>query len=174
MPAWWCITHRTGVGLAAADLPANSRATFRGPVQPGEVRNPTGINQYTYRRKFEHAVEALLTGTAPPDVAMELLKLLPEAARPALQAMGSDVTPGEALAVCTIAQALIGDEKARAEVLKRVWPAVEKHEVSGPNGAALQSQRPDGVENLTEEDRAGLRALGRKALQLPAPAESDE
>lgn len=168
---WWCILHPMGVGLAAAAEPGSAQDRQRGlrPSRPGEVRNPEGNNQYTYRRKFERAIEELLTGTAPPEVAAKLLLLIPEDARPALQAMGSDVTPGEALAVCTIAQALTGDEKARAEVLKRVWPAVEKHELSGPNGGAIQSQRPDGMENLSDEDRAAARALGRKALQLPMP-----
>jgi len=158
--------------LAAVAEPGSVPDRYRGlrPSRPGEVRNPEGHNQYTYRRKFERAVEELLTGDIPDAAAEKLIQLIPEAARPALQAMGTDVTPGEALAICVIAQSLTGDEKARAEVLRRVWPAVEKHEVSGPNGAALQSQRPDGVENLSDEDRAGLRALGRKALQLPAPA----
>ncbi len=40
----------------------NSLANLR-PVKPGEVRNPAGKNQYTYRRDFQAAIQRLADGT---------------------------------------------------------------------------------------------------------------
>ena len=39
------------------------------PAKPGEVRNPTGINQHTYRRDFERTIDALLKGELSPEEA---------------------------------------------------------------------------------------------------------
>jgi len=43
------------------------------PPKPGEVRNPEGRNQYTYRREFERQFQQAMTGEFPE----ELRQLLP-------------------------------------------------------------------------------------------------
>ena len=36
------------------------------PFKPGDVGNPEGRNQYTYRRDFERTIDALLRGELSP------------------------------------------------------------------------------------------------------------
>jgi len=95
------------------------------PFLPDNNANPTGKNQYTYRHKFEHAITRLLEG----EVREEYLKLIPECARPLLQDIPDDWELGDVLAAVITAQAMTGDDKAMAEVLKRIWPATQKHEI---------------------------------------------
>lgn len=138
-----------------------------GKIRPGEVRNPEGRNQYSYKRDFEVTIDKLLAGELTETEA----ELVPEAAKALIK---PGMSRGEALAVVTVTAALCGDDKHLAELLKRVWPITSKHELSGPDGGAIvQSQVPDGMENLSDEDRALARALGRKALGLAAPAIED-
>ncbi len=37
------------------------------PIQPGQVLNPKGANQYTYKRDFELTIDALLKGELSPE-----------------------------------------------------------------------------------------------------------
>jgi hypothetical protein len=62
--------------MATGPRKANGKAAGR-RIQPGEVRNPEGRNQYTYRRDFEKTVVRLLEGELKP----EGLQALPEWAR---------------------------------------------------------------------------------------------
>jgi hypothetical protein len=49
-----------------------SRKALEGRIQPGEVRNPEGRNQYSYRRDFEKTVGQLLEGELKEREAEEL------------------------------------------------------------------------------------------------------
>lgn len=133
------------------------------PVKPGEVRNPTGKNQYTYRRDFERTIDELLAGDLTPEHA----ELIPEKLREMISSMPA-MTRGKAIALITMAGALGGDEKQLPEVLKRLWPVVEKREVSGSDGGPLEltagTTRID-MSVYTEEEREQLQSLIHKQLQ---------
>ena len=43
------------------------------PIQPGEVRNPEGKNQYTYKRDFERTIDCLLAGQVQTQNQLEIL-----------------------------------------------------------------------------------------------------
>ena len=100
------------------------------PAKPGEIRNPKGINQYTYRRDFEHSIDALLKGklTAPE---IEDLKL-PAHIRHVVEA--GEVSRGEVIAMITVAGAMMGEKERLAEVLARLWPKISKHEIEDTAG----------------------------------------
>lgn len=70
-------------------------------IKPGEVRNPEGRNQYTYRREFEAAVDEMLREASDEK---------PERSRAAV------------LADKALALAEAGDTRVLGEVLARVWP----------------------------------------------------
>ncbi len=118
----------------------NSLANLR-PVKPGEVRNPAGQNQYTYRRDFQAAIQRLADGTfvgrdqACADRAAACSFCgLPECERLAagLGAIHAEcleqvrsMKGGEVLAHVAWRQALSGDSRMLPEALKRFW-AVEQ------------------------------------------------
>lgn len=79
------------------------------PAKPGEVRNPKGHNQYTYRREAEAAFDKLLRSWA---------------------ADGSKRTRAEAIIEKAMELAEAGKPYALDQILKRILPAVEKHEHS--------------------------------------------
>jgi hypothetical protein len=133
----------------------NSLANLR-PIQRGEVRNPSGRNQFTYRREFEAAIQRLAEGkyegrTQPIDDASARCWYcqLPECQ---LQAAGigpvhgecltqvRGMTGAEALAHVGFRKGLAGDEKFWPELARRFWPATEKreHEASGSFGELLR------------------------------------
>lgn len=109
-----------------------------------------------------------------PAVTAELLALIPEHARPAVQALGDDVTPGEAFATILVADALRGDAASRDAILRRLYPEPRLLDVAvgGPDGgpiavaAASVSATLGGV---SAEDAATLRAIARRALVPPKP-----
>jgi len=76
------------------------------PFKPGDVGNPKGINQYTYRREAEKAFDRML----------------------------SEFADGRTRAEAVIDKALELAEKGKPyaldQILKRILPVVEKHEHS--------------------------------------------
>jgi hypothetical protein len=102
-------------GSASGDHPVLIPQPHGGALLPGGGgRNPTGINGYTYRRKFEDAIEKALT-TAEAD-----------------GRCGAEV-----LAEKVLELARAGEEAMVREVLARAWPKVDKHEVSGADGGPI-------------------------------------
>ena len=83
---------------------------------------------------------------------------------------GAKLTRGEVIALITVAGAFQGDEKQLPEVLKRLWPVTEKHEVSTPNGPLELSAGapPLDMSVYTPEERADLQRLIHKQLQAKA------
>lgn len=121
-------------------------------IKPGQVLNPKGINQYTYRADFENAIsrflkdpaelvtspvpeessvlrraECLLCGLCGVDVFVQQGFYAHEQCIEQIQS--SDLTRGEAIALISIRRALAGDEKVLPAVLDRLWPKVSKHEL---------------------------------------------
>ncbi|MBW2696340.1 MAG: hypothetical protein JRE70_07690 [Deltaproteobacteria bacterium] len=132
---------------------------FRGPAKPGEVRNPEGKNQYTYRKDFEKSIGDLLNGELTEAEAESLPEWIREVVEPGM-------TRGDALAAISVHGALRGDEKRHTELMKRLYPATEKREVTADvrTEGALPVSLPD-LANLTKEEQAEARRLGRKAIQ---------
>jgi len=79
-------------------------------IKPGEVRNPKGINQYSYRKNAEETFERLLRSTAER----------------------GDSTISEAIIHDLLAMSQERDKWAIDKVLERILPAVQKHEVELP------------------------------------------
>ena len=104
-------------------------------IQPGEARNPTGRNQYTYRREFERSIDRLLAGEFPDGerervgIPPEVLKLLPEGA-----------TRGEVIAHVAVLRAVQGDEKVQPDVLARLWPKLNRHQLTGLDDAPVEQR----------------------------------
>jgi len=119
-------------------------ANLRPPIKPGEVRNPQGHNQYTYRRNFEKAVDQALGGKLSP----ELKQFIPESVLPLIEGR-EDLTTGEAIALVQIAKTLTGDEKATSETLARLWLKTERHEHTGPDGKDLAGQGESALDEFT-------------------------
>jgi len=79
------------------------------PAKPGEVRNPKGINQYSYKREAERIFDKLLLDAAKRDKRGRCrLEIVLEMA---------------------ISKAEKGDGVALDQILKRVLPVTTKHEV---------------------------------------------
>jgi hypothetical protein len=138
---------------------ANGNAAIRGrPIRPGEVRNPEGRNQYTYRRDFETSIGRLLNGELTDAEAEQVPEWVQALVNPGM-------ARGEALAHITVLGALRG-EKHLLEALKRIWPVVTKAEVSGAEGQPLLVPRlePPDFSMLAEEDRATLRRIAAECL----------
>ena len=135
-------------------------------VKPGQVLNPKGNNQYTYKRNFERSIDNLLRGDVTPDY----ISLVPASIRELVQARldnGDKLTRGEVLALITVAGAFKGDEKQLPEVLKRLWPVMEKRELSTPDGPlelSAGSTRID-MSVYTDEERETLLGLVHRQLQ---------
>jgi hypothetical protein len=90
------------------------------PPQPGEVRNPSGINQYTYRKDAEATFERLLRSVADR----------------------GEMTVAEAILTDLVEMGQGKDKWAIDRVLERILPAVTKHEVDlpGADPAALAAR----------------------------------
>ncbi len=124
------------------------------PIQPGQILNPKGVNQYSYKRDFEQSIDGLLKG----ELSAEEAQSVPEWVRDLVK---RGMTRGEALALVTVAGALRGDSKHLAVVLKRVWPEMTRHEITQPG--APPAFNP--LENLDEADRATMLRLPQKAVR---------
>lgn len=110
------------------------------PIVPGEVRNPTGRNQYTYRKDWERTIDAALkAGTK------------------------HNGTQLESIAETLLSEAEKGSPWAVKEVLKRVWPETIKHEHRDVSGQPPPAVSP--LENLNDEDRATMLRLAQKAIR---------
>ena len=146
-------------------------------IQPGEVRNPKGINQYTYRRDFEISIDRLLAGRwefrrePVEDKEGEKCSCLICGLRNCNLYVGEQqyahaacideidgMSRGEAIAYVTVRRAMAGDEKMLPCVLDRVWPKVTKHEVDlpGADPAALAARLTAGAHRrrTNGEDRS--------------------
>ena len=78
----------------------NSRANMAPMVKPGEVLNPEGKNQHTYRIAFENQVEQILAEVVP----------------------GTGKDKRELLARVLFDRAAKGEPWAMALLVKRLWP----------------------------------------------------
>jgi hypothetical protein len=99
------------------------------PAKPGEVRNPLGRNQYSYRKDAEETFERLLASVADR----------------------GELTVSEAIVSDLLVMAQAKDKWAIDKVLERVLPAVQKHEhgVPGSDLAGLV----DGLAGLAAKRR---------------------
>jgi hypothetical protein len=102
-------------------------------IRPGEVRNPAGRNQYSTRRDFERAIASLLG--EPPTNAERCSLEIPASVRAQIR---PETTRGELLARVLLYRALEGDERMLVEVLARVWPKTDRHEVAAWGGADVR------------------------------------
>ena len=110
----------------AKERPQNANLT---PIQPGQVLNPEGINQYSYRKAFEGSMTKLLQ--APLG---ELLEFVPESVKPHIP---EDASAAEVIALMQLVGTLEGSEKPFAASLERIWPKVERHEHTGVDGEPM-------------------------------------
>ena len=101
------------------------------PIKPGEVRNPEGRNQYTYRRDAERRFDLLLKGELS-ELEIEDLKLS--------RHIRQQIETGELrsrldviLAVSTEA-AMAGNEKRLEDTIARLLPKTSKHEIEDTAG----------------------------------------
>jgi len=133
-------------------------ANLMPPVAPGEVRNPKGINQYTYKRKFENMIDKLCNGS----ISDKDLKSLPSWVRDAIE---PGMSGGEALAKVSFLGALAGDGKMHPELLKRIYPATERHEHTGAGGEALNHSALEvNFSNLSKEQQQAAQDLAHAAM----------
>ena len=107
----------------------NGRSMPEGrPIQPGEVLNPHGRNQYSdladFRGDVQRAAVALLS-EQPGGGELEALGV-PAAIR-RLVPEGSD--RGTAVVAVLYGMSLKGEAKAMQELLTRIWPAPNRHEI---------------------------------------------
>ena len=128
------------------------------PWKPGESGNPAGINQYTYRRDFERAIDRLLAEEYKPRfeplrdgelvkarcllcgrLGVDVLAGEGMAAHRACIEQVQGLSRGEVIALTTVQRAMQGDERMLPEVLKRLWPGVERHEHEFPDSAGTGS-----------------------------------
>ncbi len=115
---------------------------------PGQIGNPEGRNQYTYRRDFELAIADLLKGVfefrrelVPDHEGAKARCLICNALQCTLyvgQNMYAhagcidqigELTRGQVIALITVQRAMAGDEKMLPTVLDRLWPKVDRHEI---------------------------------------------
>jgi hypothetical protein len=120
-----------------------------GRIRPGEVRNPEGRNQYTYRREIEQNALDLLDGELPPDQ----LEDLPQWVQKAIKA---GMTRGEAIVAIMIAGALRGERPYFQEALKRVWPVEPTDSGANEQPVPWWDDLPD-ISDLCDEAREKLR-----------------
>lgn len=126
----------------------NGRVRGR-PIQLGEVRNPEGRNQYSYRRDFDQDVPRLLAeGTSDAEI-----DRLPEWAR-GVELEG--LTRDEVVARIVVAGALRGEGRYMNEVLKRVWPVPK---------AEPEPEEPPHNPLATDVDLSMLSPESREALK---------
>lgn len=135
----------------------NSLANLMPPAQPGEVRNPKGINQYTYRRDFELAIDELLKGVY--EFRREIVEDSEGAqvrclfcnmrqcnlyvghqlyAHKACIDQIDQLTRGQVIALVTVQRGIAGDEKMLPVILDRLWPKTERreHAITEATGAS--------------------------------------
>jgi hypothetical protein len=113
-----------------------------GTWRPGVVANPQGKNQWDYRRAFEDAITRLMRG----EITTELLEFVPEYMRPLVS---EDMEMGEFIALQQAVRTLQGDEKAVSESLARIWPKVDRHELTGRDGGAMEVASEGGWAELS-------------------------
>ncbi len=126
-------------------------------AKPGEVRNPLGKNQYTYRQNFDEAIDKLLHGRVTDAELQLLLEIFPPNFREILDTVFGKAIPtrGELLALREIWWTLRGVEPSTGRALARIWPATMKIEDQRPSEGA--PPRP-----LSSQLADDLRALGEK------------
>lgn len=161
------------------------------PVQPGEVRNPEGRNQYSYRRDFEATVDSLLRSVyefAPEELEPgegEMARCL------VCNLFGCDTraglniyahqdclceldgkTRGEVIGLVAVQRALAGDNKMLSEILKRVWPASKPgdHQVLG--GERVKFEWKESISFVELAKRAGSE-IGADSKQASCARDSD-
>lgn len=135
------------------------------PIQPGQVLNPQGNNQYTYRRDFETAIDRFLAGVATrPDVEAAQI---PEHIRKDITA---ETTRAEVIARVLVSGAMAGDSKLLLEVVKRLRPVTSKHELSVPDEPAPSQPEPDrfseAIKHLSTEELEQLAEIQDKLLKI--------
>ncbi len=121
----------------------NSQANLK-PVGPGEVRNPHGHNQHTYRIRFEEQIQ----------------KLLDE------EADGTGKKKRELLASVLYEKAAKGEAWAMRLVIERLWPAKQEVEHSG---TIATEQKPD-LSSLSDEELDVLHKLALRRQDEAAQA----
>ena len=109
------------------------------PIQPGQVLNPTGRNQFTYRKEWEREIDQALNSAAEGDRGTTL----------------------QALADKLLSEARKGKPWAMQLVMKRIWPETVKHEHTDASAPPQHSP----LENLNAEDRATMLRLAQKAIR---------
>ena len=159
----------------------NSLASLR-PIKAGEVRNPNGKNQYTYRRDFEATIQRLAEGKYDPrvqengdDTAKCWYCQLPDCEKLAAS-LGAvhdeclelvrEMTGGELLAHVGFQKALGGDEKYWSEYAARFWLKTEKRELRAVREARAARAAGDSVHRRVgdplSKDVGGARRAGRR------------
>ena len=133
------------------------------PIEPGQVLNPEGRNQYSYRRDNEETITRVLRGSRPEGIREAVRKTVPESSHVLLDSLldelGERPTTGEVMGVLTVVHALSWDDQRHvAEVLKRIWPATatgtEEDPIhTTPSGIDLSGETPETL-------RAALKRLG--------------
>lgn len=123
------------------------------PPKPGEVRNPTGRNQYTVQKeRFQE----------------HIAKYLEE------NASHKELSRSEALALAVLEDALAGDATSRKETLARLWPIVSKAEVDVKAELEERAVKANfSLDNLTAEERKTVKRLMMKAIVKPLDKEDD-
>jgi len=98
------------------------------PAKPGDVRNPKGHNQYTYRKDFEKHID---------DLCREMVN--------------NKEPRAKVLARKALELAEEGDSRALTEVLARMWPKTERHEHRFPDGGTVHvDTEPERLDEVTE------------------------
>ncbi len=115
----------------------NSRRNLR-PAQPGDVLNPKGNNQHTYRTAFETQVQQILD-------------------EPHEEFPGK--TKREVLARVLIDNALAGKPWAMQLVMKRLWSERSEVELVQP-----PQEQPLNLSKLTQEELDQLEEMAERVL----------
>ena len=126
-------------------------------VRPGQVLNPEGRNQFTYRRDFEATIQRLAEGKWSGEVEdcedADARCWLCDLRRCEHYATGigpvhskcleqvREMNVGEILARVALQRALKGDEKLLTETLRRFWPVLEKRELVLSSTSSGRSRR---------------------------------
>jgi len=127
-------------GTSTSSYALDSRYRGLKPQRAGEPgHNPTGKNQYTYRKIWEQEITAGLNS------AMN----------------GEKATIMQGLVDKLLSEASKGKPWAMQLVMKRVWPEVQRHEHT--DVAAPPQHSP--LEALNAEDRATMLRLAQKAIK---------
>ena len=128
-----------------------------GRIRPGEVRNPHGRNQYSYRRDFERTPDKLLAGELTDDELGNVAEVARDLVEPGM-------SRGDAIARVLVGSALHGEQKCLLEVVKRLWPETQKHELTAFAQRKVIIEGAPDMSMLTAEEQAQARALARKMI----------